>query len=122
MSGGENRRRNPANLAGVPTGELNHSQPGSCPLNPEITGLRLTRKSRFAQVGRIHAEMWAAIELTQSHQVDGEKAAVLLWLSVKEASTRPRYGRSTRLLIGFTQWSMGPFAISNRGGLALWLF
>jgi hypothetical protein len=104
MTRRENRTKNLANRARALIQELNHSQLGACPPNPEITGLRLTHKSRFAQLGCTQAEMWAAdIEPTQSHQVDGENAEVLPWLSVKEVYHASRYSGSTRLLIGFTR-------------------
>src|SRR5262249_16109571 len=63
-------------------------------------GSRLTRKSRFAQVARIHAEMWVAIEPTHLHQVDGENAEVHPWQGVREDCHASRHGRSTRLFIG----------------------
>jgi len=121
MTGGENRTKNPTNSASALIRELNRSQLGSCPLNPEITGLRLTRKSRFAQVGRTQAEMWRLSNRPNRIWWMVKNAGVLPWLTLKEACYRVRVRRLHETFNALYTRSMGPFAISNRGGLALWL-
>lgn len=68
------------------------------------------------------AEMWAAIEPTQSHQVDGEKRRGASVTEHKRGLPRVPVRRIYVTFNRLYTWSMGPFVITNRGGLTLWLF
>jgi len=65
--------------------------------------------------------MWAAIEHTQSHQVDGESAEVFPWRIVKELCHESPY-RDLPGLPSSLHMVYETVRNSNRGGLALWLF
>jgi len=121
MIGKENRTTILANQAKALRGAESFST-RFAPLTPVITGLRLTRKSRFAQVGSTQPEIWAAaVEPTVriSWTVKAPRVSVA---ECKRGLPRVTLRRIHETFDRLYAWSLGPFAISNRGGLALWLF